>query len=123
MAPRSTHSLSRARVDALLSAVTATSGDTSELHTPLDGQRIAGIPQSSIDDVDDAFERARTAQQTWSGSNTANRAAILLRLHDLVLDRQAELLDITQLESGKSRTDAFDEIAPVDRNITRLISS
>lgn len=113
MAPRSTHSLSRARVDALVSAVTATSGDTSELHTPLDGQRIAGIPQSSIDDVDDAFERARTAQQTWSGSNTADRAAILLRLHDLVLDRQAELLDLIQLESGKSRTHAFDEIAHV----------
>src|SRR5690625_7852881 len=102
MAPRSTHSLSRARVDALLSAVTATSGDTRELHTPLDGQRIAGIPQSSVDDVVDASERARTTQQTWSGSDAADRATVLLRLHGLVLDRQAALADLIRLESRHS---------------------
>src|SRR5699024_10085827 len=41
------------------------------------------------------------------------RTRMLLRLHDLVLNRQDELLDLIQLESGKSRTHAFDEIAHV----------
>ena len=34
---------------------------------------------------------------------SSERAAVLLRVHDLVLDRQAELLDLVQLESGKAR--------------------
>ena len=34
---------------------------------------------------------------------------MLLRLHDLVLDRQAEILDLICWESGKARKHAFDE--------------
>ena len=35
---------------------------------------------------------------------------MLLRVHDLVLDRQAELLDLVQLESGKARLHAYEEV-------------
>lgn len=41
------------------------------------------------------------------------RKAIMLRFHDLVLDRQDELLDTIQDESGKDRSSAFDEIMDV----------
>ena len=34
---------------------------------------------------------------------------MLLRLHDLVLDRQEEIIDLIVLESGKARKHAFDE--------------
>ena len=34
---------------------------------------------------------------------------MLLRLHDLVLDRQDEIIDLIVLESGKARKHAFDE--------------
>ena len=37
------------------------------------------------------------------------RAAALLRLHDLVLDRQQEIIDLIVWESGKARKHAFDE--------------
>ena len=36
---------------------------------------------------------------------------MLLNLHDLVLDRQADILDLIQWESGKSRKHAFEEVA------------
>ena len=36
---------------------------------------------------------------------------MLLRVHDLVLDRQSELLDLVQLESGKARSHAYEEVA------------
>jgi succinate-semialdehyde dehydrogenase/glutarate-semialdehyde dehydrogenase len=39
------------------------------------------------------------------------RAAIFLRFHDLVLARQQRLLDLIQLESGKARRHAFEEVA------------
>ena len=41
------------------------------------------------------------------------RAAMLLRFHDLVLDRQSDLLDLIQWESGKSRKHAFEEVAHI----------
>lgn len=41
----------------------------------------------------------------------AHRARIFLRFHDLVLEQQARLLDLIQLESGKARVHAFEEVA------------
>ena len=41
------------------------------------------------------------------------RRRILLRFHDLILDRQDEMLDVLQLESGKARRHAFEEIMDV----------
>ena len=56
---------------------------------------------------------ARAAQRAWARATVAERAAVLLRLHDLVLDRQDDLLDLIQLETGKARRHAFEEIADV----------
>lgn len=83
------------------------------LYSPLDGQLLAQIPISSLDDVDAAVAAARRAQTSWAKTSLAERKRRLLRLHDLVLQRQDELLDLIQLESGKSRTHAFDEILHV----------
>jgi succinate-semialdehyde dehydrogenase/glutarate-semialdehyde dehydrogenase len=41
------------------------------------------------------------------------RAAVLLRFHDLVLERQAEVLDLIQLETGKARLHAHEEVQAV----------
>ena len=38
---------------------------------------------------------------------------MLLRFHDLVLRDQSDVLDLVQLESGKSRLSAFEEVADV----------
>lgn len=40
-----------------------------------------------------------------------HRAQIFLRFHDLVLAGQGQLLDLIQLESGKARLHAFEEVA------------
>ncbi len=79
------------------------------MRSPLNGAPLAHIPQSSADDVAQAFARARKAQQAWSRVSLDDRAEILLRLHDLILDRQAEIIDLIVLESGKARKHAFDE--------------
>jgi succinate-semialdehyde dehydrogenase/glutarate-semialdehyde dehydrogenase len=44
------------------------------------------------------------------------RAAFLGRFHDLVLMRQAEILDILQTETGKARHHAFEEVVDVAIN-------
>ena len=37
----------------------------------------------------------------------------MLRFHDLVLDRQDEVMDLIQAENGKARRDAFLEVADI----------
>src|SRR3954464_6977557 len=89
--------------------ILATTGQTVEVRSPINGAPLAHIPQSSADDVAQAFARARKAQQAWSRVSLDDRAAIMLRLHDLILDRQDEIIDLIVLESGKARKHAFDE--------------
>jgi succinate-semialdehyde dehydrogenase/glutarate-semialdehyde dehydrogenase len=82
-------------------------------HTPFTGERLAELPESTPDDVAAAFARARAAQTAWAATPVRTRAAVLLRFHDLVLARQAEVLDLIQLETGKARLHAHEEVLAV----------
>lgn len=93
----------------LTDRILATSGERVEVRSPIDGATLAHVPQSSEADIMEAFARARRAQALWARTPYAVREELLLRLHDLVLDRQAEILDLIVLESGKARKHAFDE--------------
>lgn len=107
--PRASYALEPDYVAGLTARVLATSGATAEVRSPLDDAPLAHIPQSTPADVAEAFARARRAQVAWARTPVAERAAVLLRLHDLVFERQDEIIDLTQLESGKARKHAFDE--------------
>lgn len=80
---------------------------------PFTGAPLAALPLSSVEDVRSAVERARRAQRSWAHTTVAERSAVLLRFHDLVLERQAEVLDLLQMETGKSRRSAFEEVGDV----------
>ena len=80
-------------------------------HTPLTGEPLADLPVSTAQDVAAAIERSRAVQAQWAQVPLRERGAILLRFHDLVLRHQRELLDLVQLESGKARRSAFEEVA------------
>jgi succinate-semialdehyde dehydrogenase/glutarate-semialdehyde dehydrogenase len=82
-------------------------------HTPFTGEKLADLPESTPEDVQEAFERARRAQVAWGATPVRQRAAVLLRFHDLVLARQAEVLDLIQLETGKARLHAHEEVQAV----------
>jgi succinate-semialdehyde dehydrogenase/glutarate-semialdehyde dehydrogenase len=82
-------------------------------HTPLTGDRLAEFPEAAPQDVAEAFLAARTAQRAWAATPARKRAAVLLRFHDLVLARQAEVLDLIQVETGKARLHAHEEVQVV----------
>ncbi|MGW3325602.1 succinic semialdehyde dehydrogenase [Streptomyces virginiae] len=82
-------------------------------HTPFTGDRLAELPEATPEDVAEAFDRARAAQPAWAAVPVRRRAAVLLRFHDLVLARQAEILDLIQLETGKARLHAHEEVQAV----------
>lgn len=80
---------------------------------PFTGAPLAAFPVSSAADVARAVERARAAQPAWAALPVRERAAVLRRFGELVLARQSDGLDLIQMESGKSRRSAFEEIADV----------
>ncbi len=88
------------------------------VRTPLSDRPLAEVPLSTPSDVTCAVQRARAAQRIWSSLKPQRRAAIVLDFHDRLLARREELLDLIQLETGKTRAHAFEEIAEV-ANVAR----
>ncbi|WP_082587600.1 succinic semialdehyde dehydrogenase [Nocardioides sp. Soil774] len=105
------YALDRSYVAGLTGRVVSTTGETHAVSSPIGGAPLAYVPQSSTQDVAEAFVRARRAQVSWAATSLDERAAALLRLHDLLLDRQDELIDLVVWESGKARKDAYLEVA------------
>ncbi|GAB3438561.1 succinic semialdehyde dehydrogenase [Streptomonospora sediminis] len=99
-----------AAVARLTRRLTAESGRTATTTAPFTGKPLAELPESGAADVAAAFERARAAQRSWAALSPRERAEPFARFHDLVLDRQREILDIIQWETGKARRHAFEEV-------------
>lgn len=78
---------------------------------PSTGKKIYDLPQLSVGQIAKAVADARLAQPEWAKVPVKERAKALSRLHDLMLKNQGNLMDLLQLETGKSRAHAFEEIA------------
>jgi acyl-CoA reductase-like NAD-dependent aldehyde dehydrogenase len=107
--PTASYALEPSFVRSLTARIVATTDESVTTYCPFNDQPLAVIPQSSADDVAEAFRRARRAQEEWARTPVHVRAEKLLALHDLILDRQDEITDLICWESGKSRKHAFDE--------------
>ena len=83
---------------------------------PRTGDVCATVPAYSAVKTLKAIQDARAAQAGWAARPVVERAKILMRIHDAVLHRRDELLDIIQLETGKNRTSALDEVMDVAIN-------
>ncbi|MGY2003632.1 succinic semialdehyde dehydrogenase [Blastococcus sp. SYSU DS1024] len=107
-------SLDPALVSRLAALVTAAPGRSRQAsYAPFTGEVVGQVPTCTAEDVREAQRRARAAQGEWARRPMAERAAVMLRYHDLVLDRQKQILDIAQVETGKARVSAFEELADV----------
>ena len=90
--------------------IRSSSGRTAPVTAPFTGALLHDVPVSSTDDVEDAYARARLAQLSWARAGFAHRREVLLRAHDLLLERREGLLDALQTETGKTRGQAFEEV-------------
>src|SRR5690554_843353 len=91
---------------------------TSSAVAPYDGQVTAEVSASTAADVEAAVATARHAQRAWAQVPYGARAEVVLRFHDLLVERQDEVLDLIQWEMGKNRFSAWQEILQV-ANISR----
>jgi succinate-semialdehyde dehydrogenase/glutarate-semialdehyde dehydrogenase len=103
--------ISAAQLERLAQRV-ATGGprEDMQIEQPFTGEPLGWVPKCKPEDMETATARACSVQAEWARTSYAERRAILLRYHDLILDRQDEVLDLLQLESGKARRHAFEEV-------------
>ena len=94
----------------LLATQPTSSSSVIPVRMPFNGELLGRIPAAGERDVELAVARVREAQPGWQQRRLDDRARIFLRFHDLLLARQDEALDLIQLETGKARRHAFEEI-------------
>jgi succinate-semialdehyde dehydrogenase / glutarate-semialdehyde dehydrogenase len=83
----------------------------------LTGTALAELPQSTVADVARGYRLAAAAQPSWAAVPAADRARLALRFHDRLLARQGEIIDLIQLETGKTRWHAYQEVAGTSMNV------
>lgn len=98
---------------ALARQVQSNSGQVRTITDAMTGEPLGQVPHCTADDVAAAAQRARAVQQEWARRPIRERARVLLRFHDLVLKHQDQVLDLIQLENGKARRHAFEEVIDV----------
>jgi succinate-semialdehyde dehydrogenase / glutarate-semialdehyde dehydrogenase len=104
-----------------LAAMVTTAGsdhDWMEISMPATGSVLGRVPACGEADVRAAIEQARAAQESWARMPFAERRAIFSRYHDLILEHKDQLADLLQLESGKARLHALEEVFDI-ANVTR----
>lgn len=86
-------------LDELLAAVTDPQGR--EIFDPATGELVGRSPESTVEDLDDALDRARRKQSEWAAVPDSERSALLLRAADAVEANAAALAELLSREQGK----------------------
>jgi succinate-semialdehyde dehydrogenase/glutarate-semialdehyde dehydrogenase len=116
-APAGTLRPGRAETDRLAKRIDVGPGrEMKAVTSPLTGEVLGEVPIGTAEDVTAAMAECRRVQRRWAATPVKQRAQVLLRYHDLVLEHQDELLDLIQAENGKARVWAFEEI--MDQAVT-----
>ncbi len=74
--------------------------------SPLDGQPLPAVNETSAADVARAVERARVAQRAWADVPVRERAAIIARVKKRLLTRAEEIAELVHKECGKPLEEA-----------------
>jgi acyl-CoA reductase-like NAD-dependent aldehyde dehydrogenase len=107
--------LERNLLEALLDQITlaAAPAESRERSSPMTGEKLVALPLGGVEDIEHALATARAAQRRWATLPPRVRAQPFKKLHDLILDRREEACDLVQLETGKARRSAMEEVLDV----------
>ncbi len=107
----STHGLLRQACYSGGQWVGAASGATFPVHNPATGELIGTVPNFDAADVRAAIDAAQAAWPAWREKTGKERAAILRRWFELMLEHQEELAVLMTTEQGKPLVESRGEIA------------
>ena len=91
--------------------VAADSGEQIQVVNPATGQPMGDVPRLGRAETERAIEAAHAALPAWKGLTAQERADILMKWHDLMLEPQDDLAMIMTFEQGKPLKEAAGEIA------------
>jgi succinate-semialdehyde dehydrogenase/glutarate-semialdehyde dehydrogenase len=91
--------------------VAADSGKTIDVTNPATGDVIGTIPNCGADETSRAIEAASAAFPGLAALPLMERVGLLHKLHDALMDNQAELAELLTVEQGKPLFEAKGEIA------------
>ena len=81
-----------------------------EVHNPYTGEVVALAPVSTAQDCNDALASAYAAKKTMADMPGYERAALLRRIADMVLERCADIASVMCRETGKALRDCTLEV-------------
>ena len=81
-----------------------------EVRNPATGELSGRVTTSTDEEITGLADRARAAEERWARVPIRERARLLIRFHDRILENESQVLNTIQSETGKSRRDAFGEL-------------
>ncbi|QLB15901.1 succinate-semialdehyde dehydrogenase (NADP(+)) [Mannheimia granulomatis] len=91
--------------------VSSQCGKTFAVYNPTNGEKIGDVADLGVEEVSYAIEQAFLAQKKWQALLPKERATILRKWFDLIMQNREELAQILSLEQGKPLTESRGEIA------------
>ncbi len=97
----------------LVARVPGSTGNSWKLTEVYTGDLLVELPQSSPADIEAAFATSRRAQAQWAATPLKKRLKVFKKFHSLVLKNHQTITDLIQVESGKARRMAAEELMDV----------
>ena len=89
----------------------AISNETFPVYNPANGQKIGEVPNAGEEDARLAIDAANRAFPKWSAKTAEERAHLLRRWYDAIMDNKDEIAETLVLEQGKPMKEALGEIS------------
>ncbi|TYL40008.1 aldehyde dehydrogenase [Natronococcus pandeyae] len=80
------------------------------VENPYTREEIASVPAGTPDDVDEAYEAAREAQESWSQQPPQRRAGLVTAALEFVREHREEIVELLAVESGSTAVKSEAEI-------------
>jgi len=84
--------------------------ETAPVISPLDGSQLSQVPHSGAAEVAAAVSAAKAAFPAWAAQTLRQRAAVMYRYRELLVQNTAELAERIHAENGKTLEEARAEI-------------
>jgi succinate-semialdehyde dehydrogenase / glutarate-semialdehyde dehydrogenase len=90
--------------------IDADSGETLEVTNPADGSAIGTVPKLGAAETRRAIEAANTSWADWRSRTAKDRAGILRRWYELIMENQEDLAQLMTAEQGKPLAESRGEV-------------
>ncbi|KAK5049934.1 hypothetical protein LTR84_004053 [Exophiala bonariae] len=90
--------------------VSAKSGETFKVSNPATEENIGSVPESGLDDLNDAIQAAHRSFESWKSLSGRQRGRILRKVFELLTENKEDLSTIISAENGKAKADAMGEV-------------